>query len=76
MSNVYYIASGSVRGSCGHKHSTAGEAWKCCHRDGTQCGQLGGGAYSDRVVERSDGDELTDADIASIDAAQEAVYGY
>jgi hypothetical protein len=75
MSKVYYIASGSVRGTCDHRHATAGDAWKCCHRDSEQCGKLGGGSYSDREVKRSDGNEMTDADMASIDAAQEKVFG-
>ena len=73
---TYYTASGSVRGDCGHKHETAGDAWKCCHRDQTQCGNLGGGAYSDRGVVRADGEPLTEADIRSMDKAQERVYGY
>jgi len=76
MSSIYYVATGSVRGECGHKHATAGDAWKCCHRDGEQCGRLGGGSYSDREVKRSDDEPLSGADMASIDAAQEKVFGY
>jgi hypothetical protein len=71
-----YDASGPVRGDCGHQHRTAGAAWRCCHADNLDCGRLGGGCYSDREVRRADGAELTEGDIASIEAAQEAVYGY
>lgn len=71
-----YRAVGSVRGDCGHEHKTAGAAWDCVHRDSRRCAALGGCAYSDRVVVRSDGEELTGADRRSIDAAQAAVYGY
>jgi hypothetical protein len=71
-----YQADGSVRGSCGHNHKTAGAAWRCANRDQHDCGNLGGGAYSDRAVVRSDGEPLSADDMDSIDAAQKAVYGY
>lgn len=47
----YYIAHGSVRGSCGHKHRTIAAAQACCEKDQRDCQSLGGsGAYSDRSV--------------------------
>lgn len=46
----YYVAHGSIRGSCGHKHRSIATAQACCDRDQAACGSLGGGAYSDRSV--------------------------
>lgn len=46
----YYVAHGSVRGSCGHKHRTIAAAQACCEKDQRDCQSLGGGAYSDRSV--------------------------
>jgi len=48
--NTFYIAHGSVRGSCGHKHRTIDAAEACRGRDAQLCHNLGGGAYSDRSV--------------------------
>lgn len=48
--NIIYVAHGSVRGNCGHKHRTIDAAEACCERDASQCLSLGGGAYSDRSV--------------------------
>lgn len=47
---IYYIARGSVRGSCGHKHRTLSAANACCQQDQRDCYGLGGGSYSDRSV--------------------------
>ena len=51
----HYITSGSVRGSCGHRHRTEAAAQACCERD--QAGirhaypsTFPTQAYSDRVV--------------------------
>lgn len=57
-----YTTRGSVRGTCGHKHKTIEAAVKCQTRDAVRCGSLGGGAYSDRIVVRTDGEPLTDAE--------------
>ena len=71
-----YEATGSVRGSCGHKHRTIAGAEACRQRDADQCGSLGGGAYSDREVCRTDGEPLTAAELDSLDAAQASRCGY
>ena len=45
----YWIAKGSVRGACPHKHRTREAAQKCADRDNAACRRLpGGNAYSDR----------------------------
>ena len=48
----YYTTDGSVRGGCGHRHTTLRSAQACCDRDGAGCGSQGGsqGGYSDREV--------------------------
>lgn len=46
----YYVAHGSVRGTCGHRHRTIAAATRCVAEDGRGCRGLGGGAYSDRGV--------------------------
>lgn len=43
---VTYITKGSVRGSCGHKHTTHSGAYACLKRDQEGCASQGG--YSDR----------------------------
>lgn len=48
--NTIYVAHGSVRGNCGHKHRSVVSAQACCERDDSLCRSLGGGAYSDRSV--------------------------
>jgi len=48
---TYFIAIGSVRGSCGHKHKSEHAAAACIAADQRACARQGG--YSDRVaVER------------------------
>jgi len=71
-----YHAIGSVRGECGHQHKTIAGAEKCRQRDADECGRLGGGAYSDRIVARTDGEPLTEVEMAALDAAQEETHGY
>ena len=64
----YYVAYGSVRGSCGHRHRTIGSAQRCIDSDMSGCARQGG--YSDRYVTvREDGHEvdLTDAEVNEID---------
>jgi len=65
-----YHANGSVRGSCGHQHKSAAAAERCRQRDADACGRLGGGAYSDRKVERLDGRPLSQSEMAEIEAVQ------
>lgn len=43
-----YTTTGSVRGSCGHRHRTVSGAAACLGRDQTDCARQGG--YSDRAV--------------------------
>lgn len=45
---MYYTTSGSVRGSCGHRHRTVAAATKCMRRDHEGCVSQGG--YSDRII--------------------------
>jgi hypothetical protein len=71
-----YEAIGSVRGECGHQHRTIAGAERCRQRDADACGRLGGGAYSDREVRRTDGEPLTDREWVELDAAQAAMCGY
>jgi hypothetical protein len=59
---VYYEARGRVRGSCGHRHRSILTACKCVNQDYRACRKLGGGAYSDRVVRRLDGEPLSEAE--------------
>lgn len=63
MSRVRYHAIGSVRGPCGHEHRSIETAERCRRRDAAACHALGGGAYSDRVVLRTDGEPLNDAEL-------------
>ena len=55
-----YHAIGSVRGACGHAHRSIAAAVRCAHRDELACRRAGGGAYSDRVVKRTDMVALTE----------------
>lgn len=57
---VSYTTIGDVRGMCGHAHRTISAALDCTERDRRACAYVGG--YSDRVVARYDGEELTDAE--------------
>jgi len=56
---TWYIASGEIRGDCGHRHRTIGTARLCAEKDWERCARLGGGAYSDRGVTGSDGTHYT-----------------
>lgn len=64
-----YHGIGPVRGSCGHRHTTIQAAHRCIMRDGRVCKRLGGGAYSDRTVERLDGEPLTEDEWLSVEFA-------
>jgi hypothetical protein len=56
-----YVAKGSVRGSCGHKHHTLRAAINCVVRDVKLCASLG--IDSDRDIVRADGVTLNDVEI-------------
>jgi len=71
-----YHAIGGVRGECGHHHKTIAAAEACRQKDADQCGRLGGGAYSDREVRRTDGEPLTEAEWAALQSAQADQRGY
>ena len=43
-----YSTYGSVRGSCGHRHTTEAAALQCLERDQRGCSRQGG--YSDRHI--------------------------
>jgi len=55
-----YHAVGPIRGRCGHKHVTIRAAVRCCARDQKGCASQGG--YSDRFVQRIDGEPLSEAE--------------
>lgn len=55
---ITYTTRGAVRGCCGHRHRSLRAAARCCYRDLLDCERQGG--YSDRMVERLDGEPLTD----------------
>lgn len=67
MSAPTYAAEGSVRGNCGHKHRTIEGAAACADRDQRACASQGAGCYSDRIVVRTDGMPLTDAEEQAIE---------
>ena len=54
-----YIVRGAVRGVIS-QHLTFGAAIRSLQKDQRECGNLGGGAYSDAEIERADGYPLTD----------------
>lgn len=67
---VAYTTNGSVRGSCGHQHSTVREAVRCVLEDQEGCErQTAGHGYSDRRIVRTDGAPLTEAEQNEMDAA-------
>ena len=72
--NMTYTCSGSVRGSCGHKHRTVGAAERCRQRDADGCRSQGG--YTDRSVCRTDGEPLDEMERADAEAAQAQIAGY
>lgn len=51
-----YTTKGSVRGCCGHKHRSLKTAFICITKDTNGCNSQGG--YSDRYIQRLDGEEL------------------
>lgn len=69
---VYYEASGSVCGSCGHKHRTIEAAQRCADNHGAAIRRKYPStfpcrAYSDRAVKRCDGEPLTEREIEELD---------
>lgn len=69
MSAPTYHAVGSVRGPCGHHHRSIATAVACALRDSRACRSLGGGCYSDRTVQRTDGVPLTAPERTQIEDA-------
>lgn len=59
-----YTTRGSVRGGCEHTHKSIAAAQKCLERDQHACKSLGVGGYSDRIIVRTDGAGLSDAEHA------------
>ncbi len=71
---VTYTCKGSVRGECGHTHRTLVGAARCLHRDQRACTSLGGGAYSDRTIVRTDGEEMSELEMYEIDDIKQAAW--
>lgn len=67
-----YECVGSVRGSCGHEHTTLRAAIRCLDRDREACSSGGGGAYSDRRVRRLGDNPLSDDEYREYDTIREA----
>ena len=61
-----YDVRGSVRGTISTNHRKLSAASRSMLRDCRQCASLGGGAYSDACIERSDGEPLTEAELDMI----------
>jgi len=66
-----YHATGSVCGPCGHHHRTPEAAQRCAMRHGRAVRSAYPStyptcAYSDRMVERTDGEPLSDAELDRI----------
>ena len=57
----------AVRGECGHTHRTLVGAARCLRRDQRACTSLGGGAYSDRTIVRTDGGEMSELEMYEIE---------
>ena len=77
MSAIYivtYTCKGPVRGECGHTHRTLVGAARCLHRDQRACTSLGGGAYSDRTIVRTDGGEMSELERYEIEDIEQAAW--
>lgn len=61
----HYTTRGSVRGCCGHAHTTIRAAVNCLSRDQRGCYNAGG--YSDRSIEHVDGTPLSDWETKELD---------
>ena len=66
MKGIRYDVRGSVRGTISTNHRTLSGAVRSMLRDARSCASLGGGAYSDAGVERSDGEPLTDDELDTV----------
>jgi hypothetical protein len=71
---IRYTCIGSVRGCCGVAHRTLEGAAAHCERDQRACASLGGGAYSDRRVQRLDGAPLTDDEELALQDRSDSQY--
>lgn len=66
----HYTTTGSVRGTCGHRHRTYETAERCAVQDQRDCRAIPGGhSYSDRSVVEvlTDGTEQRPAEYPDID---------
>lgn len=59
-----YESSGSVRGSCGHRHRSIRMAYLCLCADRLGCRMQGG--YSDRDVSRCDGEPFSQVELVEL----------
>lgn len=64
-----YETYGSVRGCCGHRHSSIRTAVACIERDRSGCAAQGG--CTDRYVRRTDGVPLTEDEERLVDHFEE-----
>ena len=64
MEDTTYTTRGSVRGCCGHAHESIETAAACLRGDHSGCASQGG--YSDRVIVRTDGEELSEGEYLEI----------
>lgn len=64
----YWFTLGSVRGECGHRHTSVESAEKCMMRDERECKRMRG--YSDRIVRYMDAENGV-----SVPASIENPYG-
>ena len=69
-----YITKGSIRGCCGHQHGSLKTAVQCLRSDRVGCSRHGG--YSDRQIERADGDEMSESEIYAIDDMFDQLFGH
>ncbi len=77
MSSIYYIAHGSICGTCAHNHRTIATAYRCAVKHHRDVRSLGGGSYSDRgvyAVEDGDRRPLTVDERVTIDNIRDAAF--
>lgn len=65
---MQYEAKGRVRGTCGHKHRTIKGAFECIAKDQRGCYRRSG--YSDRTIQRLDGEPLSDSERCEVEFLQ------
>ena len=67
-----YTTTGSVRGGCGHSHREIRTAAACLARDQAGCKAQGG--YSDRHVETTDGERLSECESLTVESSVAVTY--